>query len=84
MKFKEQGRLVRSEAIQESGGRRAPGEITAAIGKLHSMLIFTSIGEILAGESADFLHNIRAQCLRIHELIYRYYVQYSIQSALSA
>ncbi|MEI9969989.1 MAG: hypothetical protein WDM87_15715 [Terracidiphilus sp.] len=48
------------------------------------MLIFTSIGEILAGESADFLHNIRAQCLRIHELIYRYYVQYSIQSALSA
>jgi uncharacterized alpha-E superfamily protein len=72
------------EAIQESGGRRAPGEITAAIGKLQSMLIFTSIGEILAGESADFLHNIRAQCLRIHELIYRYYVQYSIQSALSA
>ncbi len=72
------------EAIQESGGRRAPVEITAAIGKLHSMLIFTSIGEILAGESSDFLHNIRAQCLRIHELIYRYYVQYSIQSALSA
>src|ERR1700733_14630243 len=49
------------EAIQESGGRRAPGEITAAIGKLHSMLIFPSIGEILAGDSADFLHHIRAQ-----------------------
>ena len=48
------------------------------------MLIFTSIGEILAGDSADFLHNIRTQCLRIHEIIYRYYVQYSIQSALSA
>jgi uncharacterized alpha-E superfamily protein len=71
------------EAIQESGGRRAPGELTAAIGKLHSLLIFTTIGEILAGESAEFLHNIRAQCLHIHDLIYRYYVQYSIQSALS-
>ena len=71
------------EAIQESGGRRAPEELIAGIGKLHSMLIFTSIGEILAGDSAGFLHNIRAQCLRIHELIYRNYVQYSIQSALA-
>jgi uncharacterized alpha-E superfamily protein len=72
------------EAIQQSGGRRAPAELTAAIGKLHSLLIFTTIGEILGGESTDFLHNIRAQCLHIHDLIYRYYVQYSIQSALSA
>jgi uncharacterized alpha-E superfamily protein len=30
-----------------------------------------------------FLHTIREQCLRIHELIYRYYVHYSIQSALA-
>jgi uncharacterized alpha-E superfamily protein len=72
------------EAIQQSGGRRAPAELTAAIGKLHSLLIFTTIGEILGSESTDFLHNIRAQCLHIHDLIYRYYVQYSIQSALSA
>ena len=72
------------EAIQASGGRRTPEELIAGIGKLHSLLIFTTIGEILAGDSAAFLHNIRAQCLRIHELIYRYYVQYSIQSALSA
>ena len=72
------------EAIQQSGGRRAPGELSAAVGKLHSMLIFTTIGEIIAGESAEFLHNIRAQCLHIHDLIYRYYVHYSIQSALSA
>jgi uncharacterized alpha-E superfamily protein len=72
------------EAIQQSGGRRAPAELTAAVGKLHSLLIFTTIDEILAGESTDFLHNIRAQCLHIHDLIYRYYVQYSIQSALSA
>jgi len=32
---------------------------------------------------AKFLHTIREQCMRIHELIYRYYVHYSIQSALA-
>jgi hypothetical protein len=47
------------------------------------MLGFTTIGEILAGDTAAFLHNIREQCMRIHELIYRYYVHYSIQSALA-
>jgi uncharacterized alpha-E superfamily protein len=71
------------ESIQRTGGRRAPDELTAGIGKLHAMLGFTTITEILAGDPAHFLHTIREQCLRIHELIYRYYVQYSIQSALA-
>ncbi len=71
------------EAIQHTGGRRPPEELNAGIGKLHAMLGYTTIGEILAGDTAGFLHNIREQCLRIHELIYRYYVHYSIQSALS-
>jgi hypothetical protein len=48
------------------------------------MLGYTSVGEILAGDTAVFLHTIREQCLRIHELIYRFYVQYSIQSALAS
>jgi hypothetical protein len=47
------------------------------------MLSFATIEEILTGDTAAFLHNIREQCLRIHELIYRYYVHYSIQSALA-
>jgi uncharacterized alpha-E superfamily protein len=71
------------ESIQRSGRRGAPAELTAGIGRLHAMLGFTTIGEILAGDPAAFLHNIREQCLRIHELTYRYYVQYSIQSALA-
>ena len=71
------------EAIQQSGGRRAPDDLTAGMGKLHAMLTFTSIGEILASDPAAFLHTIRGQCLRIHEMIYRYYVHYSIQSALA-
>jgi hypothetical protein len=47
------------------------------------MLSFTSISEILNGDAAAFLHTIRQQCMRIHEIMYRYYIQYSIQSALA-
>ncbi len=71
------------QGIQHTGGRRAPDELNSSIGKLHAMLVYTNIHEILAGDAASFLHTIREQCLRIHELIYRYYVHYSIQSALA-
>jgi uncharacterized alpha-E superfamily protein len=72
------------EAIQRTGGRRPPDELTSGIGRLHAMLGYTTIGEILAGDAAAFLHSIREQCLRIHELMYRYYIHYSIQSALAS
>ncbi len=71
------------ESIQRTGGRRPPDELTAGIGRLHAMLGYTTIGEILTGDTAAFLHSIRQQCMYIHELVYRYYVQYSIQSALA-
>jgi hypothetical protein len=57
--------------------------LTAAIGRLHAMLGYSTISEIVAGDTALFLHTVREQCMRIHELIYRYYVHYSIQSALA-
>ena len=53
------------------------------IGRLQASLGYTTISEILAGDTAAFLHKIREECTRIHDLIYRYYVQYSIQSALA-
>jgi uncharacterized alpha-E superfamily protein len=71
------------ESVQRTGGRRPPDELMAEIGRLHAMLCYTTIGEILSGDTAAFLHSIREQCLRIHELMYRYYVHYSIQSALA-
>ena len=60
-----------------------PMNFIAGIGRLHAMLGYTTIGEILEGVAASFLHSIRQQCLRVHELLYRYYIQYSIQSALA-
>jgi uncharacterized alpha-E superfamily protein len=71
------------ESIQRTGGRRPPDDLVAVVGRLHAMLGYTTIGEILAGDTAAFLHSIREQCMRIHELIYRHYVHYSIQSALA-
>jgi len=71
------------ESIQRSGARRPPEELTAGIGRLHAMLGYTTIHEILSGNPGAFLHSIRQQCMRIHELVYRYYVHYSIQSALA-
>ena len=71
------------DAIQRSGGRRPPEELLSTAGRLHSMLRYTTIEEIVDGNPGQFLHSIREQCQEIHELIYRYYVQYSIQSALA-
>ena len=71
------------ESIQRTGGRRAPEELSAAIGRLHAMLSFTTISEILAGDAGKYLRTIREQCLQIHEMIYRFYIHYSIQSALT-
>jgi uncharacterized alpha-E superfamily protein len=71
------------DSILRSGGRRPPGELISVIGRLQAMLSYTTIQEILAGDVGQFLHTIREQCMRIHELIYRYYVHYSIQSALA-
>jgi uncharacterized alpha-E superfamily protein len=71
------------QSIQHTGGRRPPDELTASIGRLHAMLSFTNVGEILSGDAAAFMHTIRGQCLRIHEMVYRYYVHYTIQSALA-
>jgi uncharacterized alpha-E superfamily protein len=72
------------ESIQRNGSRRAPEALAAGIGRLHALLGFSTIEEILRGDTAGFLHTIREQTLRIHELIYRDYVQYSIQSALAS
>jgi len=78
------GSLNALECIQRGIARRPSEELRAAIGRLHAMLGFTTVGEILDGGASGFLHRIREQCMTIHEILYRFYVQYSIQSALSA
>jgi uncharacterized alpha-E superfamily protein len=71
------------DAIQRTGGRRPPDELLSTAGRLHSMLRYTTINEIVEGNPGAFLRSIREQCQQIHELIYRYYVHYAIQTALA-
>ena len=71
------------DSIQRTGGRRPPEELRASIGRLHAMLGFSTVSEIVSEDSAAFLHSIRKKCMAIHEQIYRHYVHYSIQSALT-
>lgn len=71
------------ESIHKISGRRPPSELLACVGRVHAMLGYTTVGEVLAGGPAEFLHRIRQQCIAIHEHIYGYYVKYSIQSALT-
>jgi uncharacterized alpha-E superfamily protein len=71
------------EAIQQSSGRRTSDELKASIGRLHAMLRYTTVQEILSGSAVMFLHSIRRECMRIHQQIYRQYVHYSIQAALA-
>ncbi len=78
------GSLNALECIQRGIARRPSEELRSAIGRLHAMLGFTTVSEILDGGASAFLHRIREQCMTIHEILYRFYVQYSIQSALTA
>jgi uncharacterized alpha-E superfamily protein len=77
------GTLQAIDSIQRSGGRRPPEELRAVIGRLHAMMGYTTVSEIISGDAAAFLHSIRVQCMAIHEQLYRHYVHYSIQSALT-
>ncbi len=79
-----EGTMNAVESIQGAGARRPSDELRSAIGRLHAMLGFTTVDEILDAGAATFLHRIREQCMSIHEILYRFYVQYSIQSALTA
>lgn len=71
------------EAIEAAGARRAPDSLQSCVGRLQSMLRYTTIEEILAGDTGAFLHSIRAQCQQIHEVLYSHYMQYSVQAALA-
>jgi uncharacterized alpha-E superfamily protein len=71
------------QSIQHTGGRRLSDDLSVGIGRLYVMLSYTTIGEILVGDVVAFLYIIREQCMFIHELVYRYYIHYSIQSALA-
>ena len=70
-------------AIQQATGRHSVEALNRVAGRLQASLNFSEITEILSQDTASYLHNILQQCRQIHDLIYRFYIHYSVEAALA-
>jgi uncharacterized alpha-E superfamily protein len=71
-------------SVRQSSGRLAADELSRVAGRLQSSLHFAEIREVLEQDTAAYLRGILRQCNQIHDLIYGYYIHYSVHAALSA
>jgi uncharacterized alpha-E superfamily protein len=70
-------------AVQHSSGRPAVDPLTRISGRLQASLNFVEISEVLSQDIAAYLQGILQQCQQIHSLMYRFYIQYSVEAALA-
>jgi uncharacterized alpha-E superfamily protein len=70
-------------AIQQDGRRSSADELSRCAGKLRASLSFVQITEILEQDAASYLRHVLDQCRTIQELIYRLYISYSVNTALT-
>jgi len=52
-------------------------------GRLAADLSYTTIEEVLSEGLSDYLRSIVSQCAQIHDALYRQYVGYTVDSALT-
>jgi uncharacterized alpha-E superfamily protein len=71
-------------SVRQSSGRLAADELSRMAGRLQASLHFAEITEVLEQDPAAYLYGILRQCHQIHDLIYGFYIHYSVQAALSA
>jgi uncharacterized alpha-E superfamily protein len=70
-------------SVRASSGRMPVDDLSRVSGKLQASLSFAEVSDILAQDPGAYLHNILRQCRQTHDLIYRFYIQYSVQAALA-
>jgi uncharacterized alpha-E superfamily protein len=76
--------LVEALAGIQNEGRRAPAEeLTRRAGRLQASLAFAQIHEIIERDTAGYLRDVLGQCRIVQELIYRLYISYAIDTALT-
>ena len=77
--------LVRAlEAIHREGGIKSRAEALRRLaGRLQASLSYSSLEEILSGDIVAYLRGIQLQCKEIHDMMYKLYIDYSIQAALA-
>ncbi len=72
------------DAIHGEGGSKSRAEpLQRLAGRLQASLSYSSVEEILSGDVIAYLRGIQYQCGMIHEMIYKLYIDYSIQAALA-
>jgi uncharacterized alpha-E superfamily protein len=70
-------------ALQQESGRVVAEELSRVAGRLQASLNFCEISEVLAQGVSAYVQNISQQCREIHSLIYRDYIHYTVQMALT-
>ncbi len=70
-------------SLEQESGRLAPPELARVAGRLQSALQFVEIADVLQGGVGEFLNMVLIECKRVHTLLYRDYIHYSVQNALS-
>lgn len=70
-------------ALEQESGRLAPPELVRVAGRLQSALQFVEIADVLQGGVGDYLGMVARECRRVHTLLYRDYIHYSVQTALA-
>lgn len=83
LRYSVDGLIQGLEAIQSATGRHAVDELNRAAGRLQASLSFIEVHEVLEQDTAAYLHNVLRQCRLVHNLIYRYYIHYSVEAALA-
>lgn len=71
------------EAIQLQGGGRRSIPLDRVCGRLQAMLSYADLTEVLETGVGPFVREIVRHCHTIHELIYKRFIHYSVESALA-
>ncbi len=70
-------------ALEQESGRLAPQELVRVAGRLQAALRFVETADVLERGVGDFLGMVLSECRRVHTLLYRDYIHYSVQTALA-
>jgi uncharacterized alpha-E superfamily protein len=70
-------------ALEQESGRLAPQELVRVAGRLQAALNFVEIADVLQGGVEEYLAMVKRECALAHTVLYRDYIHYSVQTALS-